>query len=141
MSHYKTIRAGKLEIIFKMTKNRNSGTLSTRKSSDKKVSVKPPKEKQVISKAKALLGKVRYHPHANERMGQPNIVIYEVLQALWAGIHVPEQDRYSVEHESWQYSIEGITKDKRLLRIGVSFEVDPSTKERLLVITVIEPGK
>ena len=92
---------------------------------------------------KGLLGKnkVRYHSHANQRMSERSILVYEVLQALNAGKHVPSKDRYSYEHGTWEYCFEGKTIDKRLLRIGVSFEVVEKTGERLLVITVIDLAK
>lgn len=92
---------------------------------------------------KSLLGlnKVRFSGHANDRMGQRNVIDYEVRQALSSGKHDPSRDRFSAEFESWEYSIDGKTQDDRLLRIGISFETDRNSGERLLVVTVIEPGK
>lgn len=124
-----------------MTKKPRSGTLSTRGSSDKKI--KPSKETNVIRKMKSLLGlnKVRFSGHANERMGQRNVIDYEIRQALSNGRHDASRDRFSSQFKSWEYSIDGKTQDDRLLRIGISFETDQNNGERLLVVTVIEPGK
>lgn len=124
-----------------MTKKPTDGTLSTKASSDRKM--KPSKEIDLIIKMKSLLGmnKVRFSSHANERMGQRNVIDYEVRQALSNGRHDASRDRFNVYFESWEYSIDGKTQDERLLRIGISFETDPSSGERLLVVTVIEPGK
>jgi hypothetical protein len=121
-----------------MTKKPSGGTLSTRGSSDKR-----PKELDPTGKMKGLLGKnkVRFHSHAAKRMGERNVIDYEVRQALHNGKHDPANDRYSSEHHSWEYSFEGKTLDKRLLRIGVSFEIVEKTGDRLLVITVIDPAK
>lgn len=128
-----------------MTKKPKGGTLSTRASSDKRTDSngRKAKEVNVLGKMKELLGvnKVRFHSHANKRMGERNVLDYEVRQALSNGRHDPARDRYSLEHESWEYSIEGKTLDKRQLRIGISFEIVQGSSERLLVITVIEPGK
>lgn len=119
-----------------MTKRSPHGTLSTRGNADKK------KERDVLGKARELIGKKRYHfhPHANERMGQRGVIFYEVLQVLGSGVHRPAKDRFSRTHETWEYSIEGKTLDKRSLVVGISFENDKSG-ERLLVITVIDPKK
>lgn len=124
-----------------MTKKPKNGTLSTRMKSDKVVT--PPKETDIIGKIKVLLGlnKIRFLPHANQRMGERNVIDYEVRQALHKGIRDPARDRYSSQFNSWEYSIEGHTKDERLLRIGISFETGGKNGEKLLIITVIDPGK
>lgn len=123
-----------------MTKKPKGGTLSTMSSSDKK---KSPKEADVAKKMKGLLGlnKIRFSPHANDRMGERNILDYEVRQALSNGKHAPKKDRYSNDWSSWEYCIEGKTVDNRHLRIGISFETINTASERLLVITVIDPSK
>ena len=120
-----------------MTKITKNGTLSTI-TADK--SIDASKEKDVIGKMKFLLGfrKVVFHSHANKRMGQRNVIYYEVLQALSFGRHDSKRDRYSKEFRNWEYSIEGETKDARKLRIGISFEIIKKTDERLLIITVID---
>lgn len=122
-----------------MTKKSKDGTLSTMGSSDKK---KNPKESDVPKKMKNLLGlnKIRFSPHANTRMGERNVIDYEVRQALSNGKHDPKNDRYSDDWNNWEYSIEGITLDHRHLRVGISFEITDNG-ERLLVITVIDPRK
>ncbi|MGE3756292.1 MAG: DUF4258 domain-containing protein [Pseudobdellovibrionaceae bacterium] len=121
-----------------MTKKPKDGTLSTRGSSDKN-----PKEKDVTTKMRALwqVNKIRVHSHANTRMSQRKILYPEILQALGNAKHEPAKDRYSIEHENWEYSFLGKTIDKRELRIGIAFEVDHKTNERLLIITVIDPNK
>lgn len=126
-----------------MTKKSKDGTLSTKDNADKKNSKAHPKEADVLGKMKKLLGlnKTRFHPHANERMAQRSIIFYEVLQALSNGKYVPERDRFSIDYESWQYTIEGKTTDGKELRIGISFEENVKTGERLLVITVIDLEK
>lgn len=120
-----------------MTNKPKNGTLSTRASSDKN-----PKEKDVTGKMKALwqVNKIRVHPHANTRMGERKVLYPEILQALGKAKHEPSRDRYSYEHESWEYSFSGKTIDKRELRIGIAFEVDHKTNERLLIVTVIDPN-
>lgn len=123
-----------------MTKKPKGGTLSTMSSSDKK---KSPKEAEVAKKMKGLLGlnKIRFLPHANDRMGERNILDYEVRQALSNGRHEPKKDRYSKDWSNWEYCIEGKTLDNRHLRIGISFETSDTTGEKLLVITVIDLSK
>lgn len=125
---------------IRMTKKPRSGTLSTRTNADKKAEDKNP---DVLGEVSRLVGanKVRILGHANERMAERNVIYFELLQALMAAKRDTARDRYSTEHESWQYSLEGKTKDDRLLRIGVSFETVKGTNERLLVVTVIDPGK
>lgn len=124
-----------------MAKKLKSGTLSTKRSAVK--SLRQNKDQTVSTKMKQLLGlhKLRFHPHANKRMGERKVLYYEVLQALGTSRHEPNKDRYSQEHESWEYSFFGNTIDKRRLRIGVTFEIDIKSEERLLVITVIDPDK
>lgn len=123
-----------------MTKKSISGTLSTKAHTDKKNIAKPSKEAAVLKKAMSLhgAGKLRIHPHANERMGQRNIIEYELLQALSSARHIPAKDRFSSEHGSWEYCLQGKTLDGRPLRMGVTFEKDSKTNEYLLVITVID---
>ena len=125
-----------------MTKKPRSGTLSTKGPSDKKGRA-PAKEANVTAKMKGLLDKnqIRFHSHANSRMAQRGVIYYEVLQALNKGKHEPSRDRFSTEHSSWEYSFLGKTLDDRELRIGVAFEANPKSNERLLVITVIDPNK
>lgn len=121
----------------KMTKKRNSGTLSTRGSSDKKES--PPKDPNVEGRMRSLLGlgNVRCVPHANTRMGERNIIYYEILQALHSSKYIEGRDRYSTEWNSWEYTFEGYTMDKKKIRVGVSFETTVKG-EKLLIITVID---
>jgi len=125
-----------------MTKKITSGTLSTRKYADKKSkqSSRPPKEDDVLKKMQGLhsAGKLRIHPHANQRMGERNVIYFEVLQALSKAKHQPSKDRFSDEHRTWEYSMEGRTLDSKLLRIGIAFENDQRTGERVLVVTVID---
>lgn len=85
--------------------------------------------------------RVRYTAHANVRMGERCVIRAEVIQALAKGKHIPRQDRFSEAEKSWAYSIEGCTLDKRLLRIGVSFEYDEMSGDFLLIITVIDLQK
>lgn len=123
-----------------MTTKPKRGTLGTRGSADKE---RVPKVTNVSKKIKELLGlkRVRYTTHANERMGERNVIRAEVMQALSKGKHIPRQDRFSDAEQSWAYSIEGVTLDKRSLRIGVSFECDPKSGDLLLIITVIDLQK
>ncbi len=125
-----------------MTKKPKSGTLSTSGDADKKLS-ETAKDPNVLGEVARLVGlnKVRVLRHANERMGERNVIYFELLQALAKAKRDSARDRYSDEFKSWQYSLEGKTKDDRLLRIGVSFETVKGTNERLLVVTVIDPGK
>lgn len=122
-----------------MTKKITSGTLSTKKNADKK-STRPPKENDVLKKMQGLhnAGKLRIHPHANQRMGERNVIYYEVLQALSKAIHQASKDRFSEEHQTWEYSMEGKTIDSKKLRIGIAFESDHRTGDRVLVVTVID---
>lgn len=128
-----------------MTKKLKGGTLSTRRSADKKkkVSTLPTKEADVLNKMLDLhkAQKLRIHPHANQRMGERGIIYFELLQALSNARHEPKKDRFSHEHRSWEYSMVGKTIDSKLLRIGVAFEMDEKTNERLLVVTVIDITK
>ena len=130
--------------LVQVTKKPSCGTLSTGRNSDKNVrQQRSAKHSNVVEKMKSLLvlNKIRFHSHANKRMGERNIIDYEVRQALSSGRHDPKRDRFSDEHQSWEYSINGKTKDDRELRIGISFETDEKTGEKLLIVTVIEPGK
>jgi hypothetical protein len=122
-----------------MTKKHKHGTLSTVGFFAKET--KHLKENNVIGKMKQLLGarKIRMSSHANQRMGERNILYFEVLQSLSSGKHDPKRDRFNREFNSWDYSIEGKTVDNRELRIGICFEVDEKTGERLLILTVIDP--
>lgn len=125
-----------------MTRKLNSGTLSTRRTADKKktVSAKPAKEADVQGKARSLhgKGKLRISSHANQRMAERKVIHYELLQAFSNSQHEPSKDRFSAEHNTWEYSFVGKTIDNRKLRIGVAFELDHKTNERLLVVTVID---
>ncbi len=124
-----------------MAKKVESGTLSTKASADK--ATRAPKETGALTKMKHLLGlnRVRVHSHANTRMGERKVIYFEVLQALGKSSHEPKRDRYSEVHASWEYSFIGTTLDKRRLRIGIAFEFDQKSNERLLIITVIDPDK
>lgn len=126
-----------------MTNKIRHGTLSTKGSSDKKNVSQASKDANVTAKMKELLGRnlVRIHPHANDRMGTRGVIYFEVLQALSNARHEPRRDRFSETHSSWEYSFNGSTIDDRELRIGVAFEVDQKSKERLLVVTVIDLEK
>lgn len=125
-----------------MTKKAKTGTISTSRVADKK-ELLFEKETQVFKKMLVLLGagKLRIHPHANERMGQRNVIYFEILQALSNGRHIESRDRFSEVHKSWQYCMEGYTMDLKFLRLGVAFEKVQKTNERLLVITVIDITK
>ncbi len=87
------------------------------------------------------LNKIRISGHANTRMGERGIIYFEVLQALSSGRHSPKRDRFSYDFQSWEYSFEGVTKDGRNLRIGISFEIVTKNTEKLLIVTVIDPKK
>lgn len=121
-----------------MTKKPKYGTLSTIGPADKQG--KASKEADVLGKMKFLLGlnKIRISVHANARMGERGIIYFEVLQALSSGRHNPKRDRFSYEFQSWEYSFEGMTRDDRKLRIGISFEKVEKRNEILVVITVID---
>lgn len=120
-----------------MTKKPRGGTLGTRGRSDKRC--RPQKEANVVVKMKSLLmlNKVRFSGHARQRMVERNVIYFEIIQALNKGKHEPKRDRFNDELASWEYSIEGATVDRRLLRIGLSFEVGENG-ERIVVITVID---
>lgn len=74
-------------------------------------------------------------------MGERNVLQAEVMQAIVHGLHSPKRDRFNVKNQSWAYCIEGLTIDKRPLRIGVSFEYEKLAGELLLIITVIDTQK
>jgi hypothetical protein len=123
-----------------MTNKPRYGTLGTTKNSDS--NRRAGREAHVVEKMKVLLGsnKVRFSRHANHRMSERNVIDYEVRQALNSGRHDPGRDRFSEDWDSWEYSIEGLTRDGRRLRIGISFEV-LQNGERLLIVTVIDPAR
>lgn len=112
-----------------MTKKSPHGTISTKAKVD-----------NIIYKVQTLLkaGKLRLSSHANQRMYERNVIYYELLQALTKCKHEAGKDRFSIEHDDWQYSLVGRTLDDRQLRIGVSFETDENTGETLLIVTVID---
>ncbi len=125
-----------------MEKKLDYGTLSTKRKADKRVAGIAD-DLDVLAEVSRLVGlnKVRILKHANERMAERNVIYFELLQALSGATRNPSRDRYGVEYESWQYSLEGKTKDGRQLRIGVSFEAIKGTNERLLIVTVIDLWK
>jgi hypothetical protein len=87
------------------------------------------------------LNKVRFSSHALARMAERKIIYYEIQQALWVGKHDAKRDRYALKFQSWEYSVEGYTKDRRHLRIGVSFETLSKNGERLIIVTAINLGE
>lgn len=74
---------------------------------------------------------------AQRRMRQRQVIWPEVTAVLRGGVHVPEYDHWSEEHESWNYAIEGDTVDGRRLRISVTFV----EQDDVLLITVIDVQK
>ncbi len=74
-------------------------------------------------------------------MNERNVIDYEVRQTLSNGKHSASRDRYSKEHSSWEYCIEGKTLDARHIRVGIGFEVNLKNDELLLIVTVIDLGK
>ncbi len=81
-------------------------------------------------------GRLRYSGHAGERMKERSIIKPEVEHALKNGRHNKSKDKFSEEHEDWDYAIEGKTVDGRKLRIVVAI-IAPN----LLVITAIDLGE
>ncbi len=124
-----------------MTNKNKYGTLGTIRQADKKKnSAKPAKEAQVRMKMQTLLNaqRMRLLPHASQRMAQRGVIYYEVLQALSNAQHEPSKDRFSDEHQTWEYSFVGLTCDERRLRIAASFEKAQRLSEVLLIVTVID---
>lgn len=77
---------------------------------------------------------VRLSIHARRRMRRRQIIIPEVEDVLLGGWHVSDYDKWSEEHESWNYAIEGWTSDERKLRVVISFAADGD----VVVVTVID---
>jgi len=71
--------------------------------------------------------------HANDRLSERGINRAEVNYVLRHGRHEKGKDKYVADFQAWNYSIRGLTIDRRELRVIVSFEGD-----MLLVITAID---
>jgi hypothetical protein len=89
-----------------------------------------------IVKKKAEDGEFILMPHAVERRFQRSISIDDIVKVLSTGWHEAKKDEFRQEYAVWNYSIRGVTIDKRNLRVVVSFD-----ENNLLVVTVIRLQK
>jgi hypothetical protein len=97
------------------------------------------------TKVSDLLGKVRdcldsgrYYDtsHAVQRKLQRAVSLPHILQVLRDGYHEKRKDEYKPEYDDWNYSIRGITVDKRDIRVVIAFD-----DNEMLIITVIALAK
>lgn len=82
-------------------------------------------------------GKYRDTIHSGHRRKERNISLPEIIHVLNTGRHEKSKDCFDAIFGSWNYSIRGITLDKKDLRIIISFDKDTN----LLLITTFYLGK
>jgi len=100
------------------------------------MSERPEKHLDVMALIKGCIETGNYLDtrHATDRQSERSINRLEVIEILKNGHHEKRKDEFKPEFSAWNYAIRGKTRDKRDLRIAVSF--DETT--RLLIITAIE---
>jgi len=98
------------------------------------VTRKAPKLKNVVDLVQQCIesGRYLYTDHALVRMQGRDITRNEVKQVLLAGYREPRKDQYDEQWEAWKYAFNGLTIDRRRLRIVVAFGPD-----KMLVVTAI----
>lgn len=75
--------------------------------------------------------------HSLERRKQRDISLIEIIHVLKTRRHEKNKDCFDEIFRSWNYSIRGITIDKKDLRVIVAFDKDTN----LLLITAFYLGK
>lgn len=101
-------------------------------------SKKPPKLKGVHDLVKKCLEEGRYIEtwHGEARKGTRNITSLEMRHVLNRGRYTPSRDRYDPIYgdHGWSYAFEGLTLERRRLRVVVAF--DAATQA--LIVTVVD---
>jgi len=95
---------------------------------------KPEKAGDVLKIARACIegGTVGFTGHALDRLKERGISVGDTYEVIKTGHRVLSRDRYSEEHQGWNYAIEGKTYKGKNLRIIIGFD-----DAGLLIITVI----
>ena len=93
------------------------------------------KIEEVLELARACIRTGRYLDtrHSLARKRERGVSRLEIAQVLICGKHEKRRDRFDSLHNSWSYSIRGVTVDWRELRVVIGFE-----DGYLVVITVID---
>lgn len=101
--------------------------------------MKPPKRENIAEDVAERVRNENYRlsDHADEKMLERGVILPEVREVLLSGLHAPEHDEWDVDHDSWNYAIEGRTHEDRLLRVAVTFV----ERDDALVVTVITPDE
>src|ERR1700680_1391339 len=96
---------------------------------------RPSKISGVLKKARECIDNGRYYDtsHAVLRKAQRQISLTHILYVLKYGYHEKQKDQYKPEHSDWNYSIRGLTVDRKDVRVIIAFD-----KDDMLIITVIE---
>ncbi|HSX11509.1 MAG TPA: DUF4258 domain-containing protein [Chlamydiales bacterium] len=99
---------------------------------------KATKVLDLLGRVKDCLDSGRYcdTSHAVQRKSQRGISLPHILQVLRNGYHEKRKDEYKPEYDDWNYSIRGMTSDKKDIRVVVAFDNDD-----MLIITVIVLAK
>lgn len=90
-----------------------------------------------LPRIRELIGKREYRvvPHAIERQLKRSVSLRDILFVLNHGFHEEEKDGFDTKRQHWRYAIRGKTPD------GVDIRVVVSIENKVIVITVIKPGK
>ena len=100
---------------------------------------KPPKNKDVVRLAQALLDKGLYiiSAHAKQRQEERRITLGDIKKVIQTGQHNEKKDQHTAQYNAWNYAIEGLTLEERKARICVAFEEEL----HMVIITVIDIGR
>jgi hypothetical protein len=107
--------------------------------------IPPPKETNVAQAVRQVFqNDLPFVPtgHAKDRLQQRSVTLQEIKHVLISGRRAPAHDQFNThdaagtEINRWSYAFSGRTKEKRKLRVCVSFL---EKKDRvLLIVTVCE---
>jgi len=94
----------------------------------------PQKLLNLMSTIKDCIEEGRYLDtrHALERQIERTITRPEILYVLKTGYHEKKKDQFDEFYRAWNYAIRGKTRDKREIRVIVSFD-----ENGMLIITAI----
>ena len=98
---------------------------------------RPPKISNLLESIRKCLDQGKYLDtrHAFQRQTEREITRPEVQHVLRIGFHEAKKDRFDGDFKAWNYAIQGMTVDRRKLRVVVSFDVN-----NMLIITAIDLG-
>ncbi len=81
-------------------------------------------------------GSVLYHSHAQQRMFELGLDLYDIEHVLRQGARDCASDTWSPDFSSWKRAMQGLTMDGMKIRVMVVIE-DPS----ILVVTAMNVWK